>query len=144
MTARLRWAAGPLLTLLVATRFAVGGEFQVLPSAIRLDGPHARQRLLVEAREGTAWVGDLTSKATFQVQDPRVARVEPDGTLFPVANGSTLVTATIDGRSASATVSVENAGRDETWSFRNHVESVLSKAGCNQGACHGAAAGKNG
>ncbi len=28
--------------------------------------------------------------------------------------------------------------------FRNHVESVLTKAGCNMGACHGAAAGKNG
>jgi hypothetical protein len=30
------------------------------------------------------------------------------------------------------------------WSFRNHVMPVLTKLGCNQGACHGAAAGKNG
>lgn len=30
------------------------------------------------------------------------------------------------------------------WSFRNHVIPVLTKAGCNSGACHGAAAGKNG
>ncbi len=30
------------------------------------------------------------------------------------------------------------------WSFRNHVQSVLTKTGCNMGACHGAAAGKNG
>lgn len=29
-------------------------------------------------------------------------------------------------------------------SFRNHVQSVLTKSGCNMGACHGAAAGKNG
>ncbi len=29
-------------------------------------------------------------------------------------------------------------------SFRNHVIPALTKAGCNQGACHGAAAGKNG
>jgi hypothetical protein len=29
-------------------------------------------------------------------------------------------------------------------SFRSHVEAVLTKAGCNMGACHGAAAGKNG
>ena len=28
--------------------------------------------------------------------------------------------------------------------FRNHVQSVLTKSGCNMGACHGAAAGKNG
>jgi hypothetical protein len=29
-------------------------------------------------------------------------------------------------------------------SFRNHVIPVLTKAGCNSGSCHGAAAGKNG
>lgn len=28
--------------------------------------------------------------------------------------------------------------------FRNHVQSVLTKSGCNMGACHGAAGGKNG
>ncbi len=28
--------------------------------------------------------------------------------------------------------------------FRNHVQSVFTKAGCNMGACHGAASGKNG
>jgi hypothetical protein len=32
----------------------------------------------------------------------------------------------------------------ETPSFRNHVIPVLTKAGCNSGACHGALAGKNG
>jgi hypothetical protein len=30
------------------------------------------------------------------------------------------------------------------WSFRNHVIPVFTKMGCNQGACHGALAGKNG
>src|SRR5258708_30335420 len=29
-------------------------------------------------------------------------------------------------------------------SFRNQVIPVLTKVGCNSGACHGAAAGKNG
>ena len=32
----------------------------------------------------------------------------------------------------------------EGWSFRNHVIPVLTKMGCNSGACHGALAGKNG
>ncbi len=31
-----------------------------------------------------------------------------------------------------------------TWNFRNDVIPVLTKAGCNQGACHGALAGKGG
>jgi hypothetical protein len=40
-----------------------------------------------------------------------------------------------------------NANADEQtreWTFRNHVLPVLSKAGCNSGACHGALAGKGG
>ena len=31
-----------------------------------------------------------------------------------------------------------------TWSFRNDVQPILAKNGCNSGACHGAAAGQNG
>src|SRR5438270_10482287 len=30
------------------------------------------------------------------------------------------------------------------WSFRNHVIPILTRAGCNSGACHGALAGKGG
>jgi hypothetical protein len=37
-----------------------------------------------------------------------------------------------------------DANRPAAWSFRNHVLPVMTKMGCNSGACHGAAAGKNG
>ena len=33
---------------------------------------------------------------------------------------------------------------DAPITFRNNVQPVLAKAGCNAGACHGAAAGQNG
>jgi hypothetical protein len=36
------------------------------------------------------------------------------------------------------------ATTNTTWSFRNHVQPVLAKAGCSSGACHGAAAGQGG
>ena len=39
---------------------------------------------------------------------------------------------------------VRDFGAPFAWSFRNNVIPVLTKAGCNQGACHGALAGKNG
>ena len=48
-----------------------------------------------------------------------------DGTVTPVGNGSTTIVAAVGGRSARATVSVENVEKDEPWSFRNHVEPVL-------------------
>src|SRR5690606_32178485 len=45
---------------------------------------------------------------------------------------------------ATALVRVRDPDRSEPWSFRNHVLPVLTRAGCNQGSCHGAASGKNG
>ena len=48
------------------------------------------------------------------------------------------------GQTATVTVRVKNAQAPFTWSFRNHVIPVMTKMGCNQGACHGALAGKNG
>lgn len=48
-------------------------------------------------------------------------------------------------RAGTAAVALkEPAERESSWSFRNHVIPVLTKMGCNSGACHGAAAGKNG
>ena len=41
-------------------------------------------------------------------------------------------------------IEVERASAKYPVSFRNHVVPVLTKAGCNSGPCHGAAAGKNG
>jgi hypothetical protein len=37
-----------------------------------------------------------------------------------------------------------HSGENAVPSFRNHVQPVLAKTGCNAGACHGAAAGQNG
>src|ERR671936_788178 len=45
---------------------------------------------------------------------------------------------------APAAVRVRKVKEPFTWSFRNHVIPVLTKVGCNSGACHGALAGKGG
>jgi hypothetical protein len=129
---------------MLAVWSAEGSELQLLPSHARLDGPRASQQFLVESRDHEAWIGDLSKKAVFSIDNPKVATVSADGTVTPTGNGTATLSATVDGRPARAILSVENVDRDTPWSFRNHVLSVLTKAGCNSGACHGAAAGKNG
>ena len=133
-----------LLLLLASGDFTFGADLQILPDTIRLDGPKAQQRLLVEAGKDGVWTGDETKGAAFRSDNPGVAVVAADGTVTPVSNGFATITASAKGQTARVGVSVENMERDEPWNFRNHVESVLSKTGCNAGACHGAAAGKNG
>jgi len=133
-----------LSLLALAPSITAAAERQLLPASARLDGPKAHQRFLVEDREGEAWVGDRTGEAVFSSDNPRVAAVAADGTVSPVGNGSAVIEAKVGDRAARATVSVENFEAVEPWNFRNHVEPVLTKLGCNSGACHGAAAGKNG
>ena len=80
---------------------------------------------------------------TFESSDPKIVLVEA-GVLKPVGNGQAKVTAKAGGRTAQAMVRVAGLDQPFTWSFRNHVESVMAKSGCSSGPCHGAQAGKNG
>ena len=59
-------------------------------------------------------------------------------------DGETHLIATLGDLTKRIPVKVSGQSQEFRWSFRNHVESVLSKAGCNGGACHGARAGQNG
>ncbi|MCS6851917.1 MAG: DUF1553 domain-containing protein [Gemmataceae bacterium] len=115
----------------------------ILPGHVTLSGPEARQRLLVQRLVQGELAGQVREGLVFGTSDPQVARVE-NGVVVPVGNGRTVVTAVIDGLAAQATVEVVDMDKPWQWSFRNHVLPVLSRAGCNSGACHGALAGKGG
>ena len=115
----------------------------ILPSAIVLHGPKARQSLLVEKSEKGQFSGQVTKDVEFESSDPKVVRIS-NSVAIPVSDGHAVISATWHGQKATVAVTVEQHSIDAPWSFRNHVQSVLTKAGCNSGACHGAAAGKNG
>lgn len=122
----------------------VGSEsLAILPRTIVLHGPKARQAIVVERQEHGRWIGQATEGVVFESSDPKVVRVS-NSVAIPVSDGKAVIRARWKDHSAQIDVMVERQKVDEPWSFRNHVQSVLTKAGCNSGACHGAAAGKNG
>ena len=116
---------------------------QLLPSALTLLGPEAKHQLLAETLRGDHQ-DDQTRLARWSSANPAVATVDQTGLVQPVSDGTTQITAEAEGRKAQAAVTVRDSHAPFTWNFRNHVIPVLTKAGCNQGACHGALAGKNG
>ncbi len=128
--------------LLLIPCFAQAAELMVLPQAIKLTGSEARQGLLVESTEGPLVTGPVRD-VTYTSSNEKVVRVI-DGQAVPVGNGDAVITVTSKGQTATTRVVVEQFEVPHRWSFRNHVQSVLSKTGCNSGACHGASAGKNG
>lgn len=116
---------------------------QILPGDFTLNGATARQHVVVEKNVDGGFVGQIHEGLTLKSSDEKIFVVN-DGVATPVGDGEAILTAEVDGKTASVLVTVKAADQPFRWSFRNHVQSVLVKAGCNSGACHGAAAGKKG
>src|SRR5689334_16599406 len=107
------------LALLLAATSARAADLAILPSEIRLDGPKSARSVIVEARDGAAFLGDEPARAAFRIDNPAVATVTPDGTIAPVGDGTATLTAEVDGRQANAKVHVRDITRPFAWSFRN-------------------------
>jgi hypothetical protein len=131
--------------LLLALLAAPPGDetIALLPGDFTLHGPSARQTLVVERIRNGSFVGEVTDGLVLASSDPRVVRIE-DGEAVPVTDGAATITASVGGRAAAVRVAVVNMAKPFERSFRNHVQPVLARFGCSSGACHGAAAGKNG
>ena len=123
---------------------AFAQDVTVWPAKIVLDGPKQTQQLVIQVRHPDGHEEDVTRAAAFTSSDPKVARVGETGRIEGAADGEATVTARVSGRTAAVKVTVRGAGRPYVPSFANAVLPVMTKAGCNSGACHGAAAGKNG
>ena len=116
---------------------------EILPARVSLSTTVARQRIIVQEVADGKYGGQRGKDVELTSSDPAIARIE-EGLVIPVKNGTATITASLDGQQATAEVTVSGQKEPFEWSFRNHVESVLSKSGCNSGACHSAKAGQNG
>jgi hypothetical protein len=136
-----------MVKLLLVAPAVRGEEVVLLPEEFSLHGPASKQRLLVERVRDGSYVGQVEDGIHVVSSDPHVVRVEKkEGGLvaLPVGNGEAQLTVKVGGKTATAAVIVSNHQDSVSWTFRNHVVSVMAKTGCNSGACHGAVAGKNG
>ena len=122
---------------------------EVTPAAVKLTHPGRPQSVVVRTRTPLGQSIDLSREARLTVADPKVARISTSGGngaswIEPIADGATEVTVVAAGGTAKIQVEVKLPAQSPPPSFRHDVMPVLSKAGCNQGACHGYSLGKNG
>ncbi|MEM8734858.1 MAG: DUF1549 domain-containing protein, partial [Planctomycetota bacterium] len=120
-------------------------SFRVFPESIELSGKGATTAILVQGTDG----GDvaLANLANFEaaIIGTPVARLDGNE-LTAVEDGDCVLEVRVPGfeQTARIPVQVRLAETKKPWQFDAHVQSVLSRAGCNSGACHGALAGKGG
>src|SRR6185437_11997808 len=114
----------------------------ILPGDFTLSGSVARQILVTETMHEGRAIGAVRD-VTLTSSDEKIVRIEGK-IAVPVANGKAKITATHQGQTTTVNVTVADMDRPWIPSFRNDVQPILMSAGCSSGACHGAAAGKNG
>lgn len=122
--------------------------FRVTPEAVALEGNFARAQMLVTATAADGAVdersADLTHAAVYASDNPQVATVGPTGQLLAVADGSATVSVTVGGVVKQTPVVVAGVLPQAQVNFNLDVLPILSKAGCNAGACHASQHGKGG
>ena len=110
-----------------ATPVVSATSLTILPGDFTLYGPACRQSLVVERRSHNDYVGQIApDEVTYQSGNEKIVRLE-NGTAIPVADGTTTITAKHPSGTATVNVKVVDMAKPFTWSFRNHVESVLLK-----------------
>ena len=115
----------------------------VEPKKINLAHPAEYVQLVVQATLENGDVIDVTRTVGRRVRG-KVVSVSPSGLVQPLEAGQGQLLLELGGQDLVVPVTVADLSADLTVDFIRDVNPVLSRLGCNQGTCHGAAKGKNG
>ena len=142
------WAAVLCVGSLAACTPAVAAEWSVEPASVTLPGNFERVQLLVRetlpAGQPATRAQDFTPVAKYVSENPQVATVSPQGNIQAVGNGTTVVRVEVEGVVKPIAVEVTGVVDTPAVGFTQQVLPILSKAGCNGGACHASQHGKGG
>lgn len=127
----------------LAEEHPIAGAIQVTPASVMLKHHRHEQSLIVSGRTAEGTAIDLTNVAVVRSNDETVVAVK-EGWVSPLKSGETKLIVQAAGQTIEVPVKVELPAVEAPYSFHHEVMPVLSKGGCNMGACHGYSLGKNG
>ena len=134
--------------VLLSAADAFAESFVVRPPSVALTGNFAQAQLLVTATGSDNAVNDrsddLTRKASYASSNAQVVSVDDRGRLLAVGDGDAVVTVSIGEAQRTVEVNVSGVTATPAIGFDEFVAPILSKAGCNAGACHASQYGKGG
>ncbi|MBL8848121.1 MAG: S-layer protein, partial [Planctomycetaceae bacterium] len=116
---------------------------RVQPEAVQLDAGSPRQQLIVSSGSGDDLSPDLTRAATFVSESPEIVGVDATGIVRPLATGTGTVLVTVGDAATRVAVEVGSLAVQPV-DFDRDIQPILTRFGCNAGACHGKQRGQNG
>ncbi|GDY07634.1 surface protein [Planctomycetia bacterium] len=119
-------------------------SLRVEPAEVVLHGHRSSQQLLVSEPQSGGVLADVTREVRFESIAPAIALVTPSGRIVPRGHGTTEVVVRYSGSEVRVPVKVVGYSQSDAVDFQTDVIAAISKAGCNQGACHGSPQGKGG
>lgn len=139
----------PLLAIIASSKLATAAEpFVVSPADIRLSGTFERAQLVVTQTDSSGKTSDtsadLTAETTFISVAPSIVTVNEHGQLLAVGNGETKLTIKVGDQSVERSVVVSGIEETPTTEFVRDIAPILTKTGCNMGACHATQYGQGG
>lgn len=118
-------------------------QYAVYPPEIQLDSARDFQSFVAVLTRPDGVTVDISDQVQWTIVGDEVARL--DGfVLHPLADGEAQLVAEYQGVRQSIPLRVHQANVKPEISFEQDVMPILTRAGCNTGACHGAARGKDG
>jgi len=117
-------------------------ELMVQPASLELKGARDIRRVLVSGRTADGKIIDLTALANYKINGTSIT-LDEDHFVAPQAVGAVTLIVSYGNQSANVPVQVHDV-TDTPVSFIREIVPVLTKTGCNQGACHGGQQGKAG
>lgn len=114
------------------------------PREIQLQTPEGQQQLVVTVADAHGVATDVTRRALYQVLPSTLATALNSGLIQAGSEGSGTLHVSFDGQTISLPLTVAKSATARPVSFRQDVMAVLTRAGCNMGACHGNLNGKGG
>jgi len=138
----------PIALLCFISPLPLYAAWTVQPSTVELIGRFDQAQLLVRQQNEAGDIDDRspdgTAIATFESLNETIVSVDERGRVFPVMDGSTQLRVTISGETLTVPVTISGLMEEPTIKFVRDVAPILSKAGCNMGACHASQYGKGG
>ena len=116
----------------------------VEPASLELEGPQSQHGLLVTAVTPEGHELDVTTRALYSTKQPMLVAISTNGACRALGDGRAEVLVRFGGKSEKVVVLIRNTAAVRAPSFRQDIEPVLTRSGCNAGACHGKLAGQNG